>query len=280
VLSFNFLCLNCLARSRNILLTPSGSCSILIFVPPPYYTNEVNFIKGGGGGGRIKPYITLFYPAHHITTGEGGAILTNDRKLAQIVRSFRDWGRDCYCDGGKNNSCGHRFAGQYGTLPPGYDHKYVYSEIGYNLKITDMQAAIGCAQMDKLERFCERRKENFRSYTDIFRKYEKYLILPEATDKADPSWFAYIISVKKDAPFSRDEFIQYLNSKLIETRNLFAGNIIRQPFFEGVKYRAVGDLVNSDFIMTNTFFLGTYPGITSEMMDYIKSTVDSFMGKF
>lgn len=221
-----------------------------------------------------------FYPAHHITTGEGGAILTNDNKLAQIVRSFRDWGRDCYCDGGKNNSCGHRFAGQYGSLPPGYDHKYVYSEVGYNLKITDMQAAIGCAQMDKVERFCEKRKENFRAYTDIFGKYEKYLVLPEATEKADPSWFSYIISVKNNAPFSRDEFIHYLNNKLIETRNLFAGNIIRQPFFDGIKYRVAGELANTDFIMTNTFFLGTYPGLTGEMMDYIKSTVDLFMEKF
>jgi CDP-6-deoxy-D-xylo-4-hexulose-3-dehydrase len=221
-----------------------------------------------------------FYPAHHITTGEGGAIVTNDSLLAKLVRTFRDWGRDCYCAGGENNTCGKRFTQKYGDLPVGYDHKYVYSEIGYNLKMTDMQAAIGVAQMDKLESFCEKRKENFKRYMKIFSPYKKYFVLPEATKGSDPAWFSYIVSVKSDAPFSRDEVTKFLNENLIETRNLFAGNITRQPAFINQPGNIPGNLDVTDFIMNNTFFLGTYPGLDSNKMEYIEKIVNQFMSHY
>jgi CDP-6-deoxy-D-xylo-4-hexulose-3-dehydrase len=221
-----------------------------------------------------------FYPAHHITTGEGGAVITNDAQLARIVRSFRDWGRDCYCMGGENNTCGKRFSQQFGNLPFGYDHKYVYSEIGYNLKMTDIQAAIGSAQMDKLEIFGEKRKENFRKHYRIFSKYPQFFSLPKATEGADPSWFAFIVTVKESAPFKRDEITNYLNSKLIETRNLFAGNMTKQPAFVDKKWRIADNLDVTDHIMNNTFFLGTYPGLTDEMFSYIEKTVDEFVTSF
>src|SRR3989339_1704611 len=220
-----------------------------------------------------------FYPAHHITTGEGGAVVTNNEMLAKIIKSFRDWGRDCYCAGGENNTCGKRFSQQFGTLPFGYDHKYVYSEIGYNLKMTDMQAAIGAAQIDKLPMFCKKRKENFNRYNQIFENYSDFLILPEATEHSDPAWFSYIVSVKEDAPFKRDQIAKYLNDNLIETRNLFGGNIVRQPAFIGKDFRIAEHLNNSDYIMNNTFFLGTYPGITREKLDYFESTLDNFIRK-
>lgn len=221
-----------------------------------------------------------FYPAHHITTGEGGAVCTNDDFLAKIIKSYRDWGRDCYCAGGENNTCGKRFSQQFGTLPYGYDHKYVYSEIGYNLKMTDMQAAVGAAQMVKLSEFCEKRRTNFNEYNRIFTNYEKYLILPKATENSDPAWFSYILTVKEDAPFKRDELVNYLNNNLIETRNLFAGNMVKQPAFEGKNFRIVEHLNNTDYIMNNTFFLGTYPGNTKEKMNYIEKVVIDFMSKF
>ncbi len=221
-----------------------------------------------------------FYPAHHITTGEGGAVITNDAQLARIVRSFRDWGRDCYCMGGENNTCGKRFSQQFGNLPFGYDHKYVYSEIGYNLKMTDIQAAIGAAQMDKLEIFGEKRKENFRKHYRIFSKYPQFFSLPRATEGADPSWFAFIVTVKESAPFKRDEITNYLNSKLIETRNLFAGNMTKQPAFVSKNWRIADNLDVTDHIMNNTFFLGTYPGLTDEMFSYIEKTVDEFVASF
>ncbi len=221
-----------------------------------------------------------FYPAHHITTGEGGAVVTNDEELSKIIKSFRDWGRDCYCSSGENNTCGKRFSQQFGSLPVGYDHKYVYSEIGYNLKMTDMQAAIGSAQMDKLEDFCAKRKENFNSYQKMFSKYSGYFILPEATKDSEPAWFSYIITVKEDAPFKRDDLVKHLNDNLIETRYLFAGNITKQPCFEGVKYRISGSLKNTDYIMNNTFFLGTYPGLTEEMMKHIEAALDTFMENY
>lgn len=221
-----------------------------------------------------------FYPAHHITTGEGGAVITNDAQLARIVRSFRDWGRDCYCMGGENNTCGKRFSQQFGKLPFGYDHKYVYSEIGYNLKMTDIQAAIGAAQMDKLEMFGEKRKENFKKHYSIFSKYPQYFSLPKATEGADPSWFAFIVTVRDSAPFKRDEITNYLNSKLIETRNLFAGNMTKQPAFVDKNWRIAENLDVTDNIMNNTFFLGTYPGLTDEMFSYIEKTVDEFIASF
>jgi CDP-4-dehydro-6-deoxyglucose reductase, E1 len=221
-----------------------------------------------------------FYPAHHITTGEGGAVVTRNDELAKIVQSFRDWGRDCYCAGGENNTCGKRFTQQLGTLPKGYDHKYVYSEVGYNLKITDMSAAIGSAQMDKLESFCNHRRNNFKQYTDILTDCTKYLILPEATQKSDPAWFTYIISVKEDAPFSRTELVSHLNENGIETRNIFAGNMIRQPAFINQDCRVVGELKNTDFIMNNTFFLGTFPGMSEDMITFTGDAIKNFINKY
>ena len=221
-----------------------------------------------------------FYPAHHITTGEGGAVCTDDEFLAKLIRSFRDWGRDCYCMGGENNTCGKRFSQQFGTLPFGYDHKYVYSEIGYNLKMTDMQAAIGAAQVNKLPDFCDKRKENFQRYNKIFGKYEQYFILPKATENSDPAWFSYIITVKEDAPFDRDKLVNYMNTNLIETRYLFAGNMINQPAFASKNFRIAESLENTDLIMNNTFFLGTYPGNTNDKLDYIEKIVDEFMRDF
>ncbi|MCX6325448.1 MAG: lipopolysaccharide biosynthesis protein RfbH [Bacteroidia bacterium] len=218
-----------------------------------------------------------FYPAHHITTGEGGAICTSDPQLAQLVRAFRDWGRDCYCAGGKNNTCGKRFSQQFGMLPTGFDHKYVYSEIGYNLKMTDIQAAIGAAQIDKLPEFCNRRKENFKEWTRIFSKYPDYFILPNATEGADPAWFTFIVTLKEGTPFTRDEITLHLNTNLIETRNLFAGNMTRQPGFMNQNWRIADHLNNTDYIMNNTFFLGTYPGLTREMFNYAEVIIDSFI---
>ncbi|MDD2576465.1 MAG: lipopolysaccharide biosynthesis protein RfbH [Bacteroidales bacterium] len=218
-----------------------------------------------------------FYPAHHITTGEGGAICTNDPQLAKLVRAFRDWGRDCYCMGGENNTCGKRFTQQFGNLPLGYDHKYVYSEIGYNLKMTDIQAAIGSAQMDKLPEFCEKRKNHFKKHYEIFSKYPQYFILPTATEDSDPAWFAFIVTVKENSPFTRDEITQYLNSKLIETRNLFAGNITKQPAYVNKKWRIADNLEITDQIMNNTFFLGTYPGLKEEMFQYEEEVLSTFI---
>jgi CDP-4-dehydro-6-deoxyglucose reductase, E1 len=218
-----------------------------------------------------------FYPAHHITTGEGGAVCTNDQQLASIVRSFRDWGRDCYCAGGDSNTCGKRFSQKSGNLPTGFDHKYVYSEIGYNLKMTDIQAAIGTAQMDKLPGFCERRKENFRQWHYIFSKYPEYFILPEATEGADPAWFAFIVTLKERGLFTRDEMTKHLNDNLIETRNLFAGNLTKQPGYMNVHFRISEHLNNTDYIMNNTFFLGTYPGLTKEMFNYTEEILSKFL---
>ncbi|MDD2495924.1 MAG: lipopolysaccharide biosynthesis protein RfbH [Tissierellia bacterium] len=221
-----------------------------------------------------------FYPAHHITTGEGGAVITNDTQLARIVRSFRDWGRDCYCMGGENNTCGKRFSQQFGNLPFGYDHKYVYSEIGYNLKMTDIQAAIGSAQMDKLDLFGDKRKENFNKHYKIFSKYPQFFSLPKPTEGSDPSWFAFIVTVLDNAPFKRDEITNYLNTKLIETRNLFAGNMTKQPAFVNKNWRIADNLDVTDNIMNNTFFLGTYPGLSDEMFSYIEKTLDEFITSF
>jgi len=220
-----------------------------------------------------------FYPAHHITTGEGGAVCTNDPTLARIVRSFRDWGRDCYCSGGENNTCGKRFSQQFGNLPYGFDHKYVYSELGYNLKMTDIQAAIGAAQMDKLPFFCEKRKQNFKAWLNIFSKYPDYFTTPKATEHSDPAWFAFIVSLKENAPFTRDQLTVFLNDHLIETRNLFAGNITKQPAFINKRWRIADHLNNTDYIMNNTFFLGTYPGLTSDMFDYAENVIDNFLNK-
>jgi CDP-4-dehydro-6-deoxyglucose reductase, E1 len=235
--------------------------------------------KGKKTGSFAHLSTISFYPAHHITTGEGGAICTNDPQLALLVRAFRDWGRDCYCAGGENNTCGKRFSQKFGDLPLGFDHKYVYSEIGYNLKMTDIQAAIGAAQMDKLPHFCDRRKENFNEWTRIFSKYPDLFILPEATEGGDPAWFAFIVTLKEGLFFTRDEITGYLNEKLIETRVLFAGNITKQPGFIGKNWRIADHLNNTDYIMNNTFFLGTYPGLTKEMFNYTEVVLEEFLNK-
>ena len=218
-----------------------------------------------------------FYPAHHITLGEGGMILTNDDVIARAVTSLRDWGRDCYCKGGENNTCGKRFTGQYGDLPSGYDHKYVYSHIGYNLKVTDMQAAIGVEQLKKLPRFIEDRKRNFKLWHKGFSKWGDIFILPYATEGGDPAWFAFPVSVKETAGFTRTELTDYLAAHKVETRNLFAGNMLKQPAYLGIEKRVASDLANSDFIMTNTFFLGTYPGLTEGQIEYSLSIIGKFI---
>lgn len=218
-----------------------------------------------------------FYAAHHITMGEGGCVATDDADLARIARSIRDWGRDCYCEGGKNNTCGKRFSRQFGALPYGYDHKYVYSHIGYNFKITDMQAAIGCAQLQKLDRFIAMRKVNFRKLTDIMRPYEDRLILPKATENSDPSWFGYVITVKQDAGFSRNDLTTYLETNCIETRNLFSGNLLCHPAYQDIPHRICGNLANTNLIMNNTFFIGLYPGIGENELDYISMIFSRFI---
>jgi CDP-6-deoxy-D-xylo-4-hexulose-3-dehydrase len=218
-----------------------------------------------------------FYPAHHITLGEGGAVLTDKPNLQLIIESFRDWGRDCWCHTGKDNTCGKRFDWQLGSLPCGYDHKYTYSHIGYNLKATDMQAALGVSQIAKLPEFIELRKANFRYLHAALKPLEDVLLLPEATPGADPSWFGFPIGVRPDAPFARNELIRALEAAKIGTRLLFAGNLLRQPAYKDCEYRAIGDLPNTDFVMNNVFWLGVYPGLTTEMLDYVAETITEFV---
>ena len=201
-----------------------------------------------------------FYPAHHITTGEGGAVLTNTPLLKTLVESFRDWGRDCWCEPGVDNTCGKRFDWQLGSLPCGYDHKYTYSHVGYNLKVTDMQAALGYAQLGKLEGFIAKRKENFAYLRKALEPLNSLLMLPEATSGADPSWFGFPLGVKESAPFTRDELVRALEAQKIGTRLIFAGNLLRQPAYRDIEFRQVGELRNTDFVMRNMLWLGVYPG--------------------
>src|SRR5487761_1194814 len=210
-----------------------------------------------------------FYPAHHITMGEGGAVLTNSPLLKTLVESFRDWGRDCWCEPGKDNTYGKRFDWQLGELPCGYDHKYTYSHIGYNLKMTDMQAAIGLSQLEKLPGFIAARRKNFQYLYEGLKTYEDILILPESTPNAEPSWFGFPIAVREDAPFDRNALIRELESRNIGTRLLFGGNLTRQPAYQDVKYRVIGNLANTDFVMRNVFWIGLYPGLTQAMLDYM-----------
>lgn len=219
---------------------------------------------------------TSFYPAHHITMGEGGAVMTNRPRLKTLVESFRDWGRDCWCAPGVDNTCGKRFEWQLGDLPFGYDHKYAYSHIGYNLKLTDMQAAIGVAQLKKLPSFIETRKRNWQLLRDGLEPYEEFLMLPEATAHSDPSWFGLLLTVRPEAPFNRNELIQHLESNKVATRLLFAGNLIRQPAYQHVNYRIVGELTNTDVVMNQTFWIGVYPGLTPEMIAYVLQVFTSF----
>jgi len=219
-----------------------------------------------------------FYPAHHITLGEGGAVLTSDDTLAKIVRSLKDWGRDCFCGPGQNNCCGKRFLGHHGELPLGYDHKYVYSHIGYNLKATEFQAAIGVEQLKKLRPFCETRRRNFQLWLNGFTKYEDCFILPEATQNANPAWFAFPLTVRSEkTAFTRNDITAYLNEHLIETRNLFGGNLLIQPAYKNIAHRKVGDLPNTNRIMNDTFFLGTYPGIGKEQIEYVMNVIEKFV---
>jgi len=219
-----------------------------------------------------------FYPAHHITMGEGGAVMTNKPALQVLIDSFRDWGRDCWCEPGVDNTCGKRFDWQLGTLPCGYDHKYTYSHVGYNLKATDMQAALGVSQLDKVEHFVQRRKDNFAYLRAALAEkgLEEFLLLPVATEGCDASWFGFPIGVKESAPFTRDQLTKALEAGKIGTRNIFAGNLIRQPAYEGWEYRVVGELTNTDFVMNNVFWIGTFPGLTNAMLDYIASVASEF----
>ncbi len=225
-----------------------------------------------------------FYPPHHMTMGEGGAVYTDDPLLHKIVNSFRDWGRDCWCLGGVDNTCGCRFTKQFGELPVGYDHKYVYSHFGYNLKVTDMQAAIGCAQLEKLDSIVEARRHNFKTLRDGL-EGAPWLILPEPQKKSNPSWFGFLISVEPDAPFSRNDLAKYLEEHKIQTRNLFAGNLLKHPAFDemrrsGEGYRVVGSLDGTDFIMNNTLWIGVYPGMTDEMLEYMVKCIKEFTARY
>ena len=219
-----------------------------------------------------------FYPAHHVTTAEGGAVLTNNSLLYEIARSIRDWGRDCWCPTGRDNTCGKRFGWQLGKLPFGYDHKYIYSEIGYNLKMTDLQAAIGVAQMDKLKGFIKKRKENFEYLYNKLRHFEDYFILPQAVENSEPSWFGFLLTIK-DNNLNRAKFLKYLNEKGISTRLLFGGNITKQPYFidYSIQYRQVSNLKNTDRIMNNTFWLGVYPGLEKQHLDYVYKAFKAFL---
>ncbi|GAB4517660.1 MAG: lipopolysaccharide biosynthesis protein RfbH [Anaerolineae bacterium] len=210
-----------------------------------------------------------FYPAHHITMGEGGAVLTDRPVLKKLIESFRDWGRDCWCEPGKDNTCGKRFEWQLGDLPYGYDHKFTYSHIGYNLKLTDMQAAVGVSQLAKLPGFIEARKQNFQTLYAALRDLEEFIILPEATPNSDPSWFGFPIAVRPEAPVTRNDVVKFLNSNKVATRLLFAGNLIRQPAYKDIDYRVIGDLVNTDFVMNNVFWVGVYPGLSAAHLDYM-----------
>jgi CDP-6-deoxy-D-xylo-4-hexulose-3-dehydrase len=236
-------------------------------------TYDGNMVGTYGDIGTVS-----FYPAHHITMGEGGAVFTKSKELIKIVESFRDWGRDCYCDPGCDDTCGKRFDQQLGSLPHGYDHKYTYSELGYNLKITDMQAACGLAQMDRLEGLVEARKENFAYLKNGLQSCVDFMELPEATKNSVPSWFGFPITLKEDSGVTRNELIKFLDEAKIGTRLLFAGNLTRQPYFEHVNYRVVGELTNTDRIMHQTFWIGIYPGLTKQHLDYVISKFEEMFG--
>ena len=217
-----------------------------------------------------------FYPAHHITTGEGGAILTNRPRLKTLLESFRDWGRDCWCDPGKADTCGKRFEWQLGDLPEAYDHKYIYSHVGYNLKMTDMQAAIGASQIQKLPHFIEKRRSNYHFLRERLESSADFLLLPESHPNANPSWFGFLILVKDDAPFSRRKLIANLTASAIDTRLLFAGNLTRQPAYDKSTFRVVGSLTNTDRVMNDAFWIGIYPALTEEMLEYTAQCINEF----
>ena len=232
---------------------------------------------GGKRTGSFGDTATVsFYPAHHITTGEGGAVFTKSPLVKRQVESFRDWGRDCYCDTGKDNTCGKRFEWKLGDLPEGYDHKYTYSHIGYNLKATDMQAALGVSQLHKIERFVARRKENFAYLYERLKGIDG-LIMPEATPNSDPAWFGFPITLDPEYPVDREELMRFLDAQKVGTRLIFAGNLLRQPAYLGIDARVVGDLTNADIVMTRSFWLGVFPGLTESMLDYAADQVIGFL---
>jgi len=222
-----------------------------------------------------------FYPAHHITMGEGGAIVTSDKQLYHIVNSFRDWGRDCWCPPGKDNTCGKRFKWKLGNLPYGYDHKYIYSHLGYNLKVTDMQAAVGLSQLKKLPFFIKKRRENWQRLYAGLKEFEDFLILPQTTENSEPSWFGFVISVRPNCGFSKNDLVNYLESNKIGTRMLFAGNIIKQPAFteQNIEYRVYRKLKNTDFVMENTFWIGVWPGLDTDCINYMIEKFSEFFTK-
>ena len=217
-----------------------------------------------------------FYPAHHITMGEGGAVFTNSKKLERIAESFRDWGRDCYCEPGKDNTCNKRFSWQLGDLPFGYDHKYTYSHLGYNMKITDMQAACGLAQLDRLNQFIDKRKKNFNFLYKNLKDLEEFLILPEQEKNSEPSWFGFPLSLKKNNQYNRSDLIQYLNSNKIGTRLLFSGNLTKQPYMKNTNFKVHGNLKNTDLVMENTFWIGVYPGLSDKHLEYSVFKIKNF----
>ena len=220
-----------------------------------------------------------FYPPHHITMGEGGSLNTNNSNLKKIIESFRDWGRDCWCSSGADNTCGNRFNFSLGNLPKGYDHKYIYSHIGYNLKITDLQASIGVAQIDKIEYFGKARRENHKYFFKKLSRFRDYILLPSTYDKSDPSWFGFLITIKKNSPFTRNDLVQFLEANKVATRMLFGGNLIRQPAYIKKEYILKTDLENTDYVMSNSFWIGVYPGITSLMREYVIEVFNKFFVK-
>jgi len=227
-----------------------------------------------GNFGHLSTY--SFYPAHHITMGEGGAVVTSDPLLRKIVLSFRDWGKDCWCEPGKDNTCGKRFKWQLGDLPQGYDHKYIFSHIGYNLKATDMQAAVGVAQLEKLPEFIKKRRENFESLYKFLERYKEYFILPEPTKNTQPSWFGFPILIKESAHFTRRDFVNYLEEHHIATRMLFGGDLTKQPAYANAKYRIAGSMTNTNKVMNQLFWIGVYPGINKKQISYIFKIFESF----
>ena len=262
---FDLSALGALAREEDLFLV-EDCCDAL---------GSLYEAKPVGSFGQLSTF--SFYPAHHITMGEGGAVATSDDVLSRAVRSLRDWGRDCWCKGGSDDSCGRRFSGQHGRLPPGYDHKYVFTHVGYNLKATDIQAAIGVEQLEKLDGFCQRRRENFGAWQDGFSTWEDHFILPRATHGSDPAWFAFPVTVRRAASFTRTELTEHLARHRVETRNMFGGNLLLQPAYLGLDCRVVGQLTNTDRVMNDTFFLGTYPGLTAEQIQYTLETVEELL---
>jgi CDP-6-deoxy-D-xylo-4-hexulose-3-dehydrase len=217
-----------------------------------------------------------FYPAHHITMGEGGAVLVNNASLKKVAESFRDWGRDCWCAPGKDNTCGERYCQQLGDLPDGYDHKYTYSHIGFNLKVSDMQAAVGLSQLTKADHFVARRKENHAMLLGMFKEFEEHFILPVATENSDPSWFGFMLTIRENSPINRNKFVEYLENNKIGTRLFFGGNLLRQPAYSTLNYRKIGDLENTDLVMNNSFWLGVWPGLEKKHYEYIIDVVRNY----